>query len=86
MEAFTADRKLRVDIVVKRGLRNPPNPEYRDKRIVVDVTHADPQAPRYTCGQAALIMVDQLSLLPRRGSANTTLDRDMCSSTSGATK
>ena len=34
-----------MDIVVRRGgLRNAPNPEYRDKSVLVDVTHADPQA------------------------------------------
>ena len=44
-EPFTADRNLRMDIVVRKGgLRNAPNPEYRDKSILVDVTHADPQA------------------------------------------
>ena len=44
-EPFTADRNLRMDIVVRRrSLRNAPNPEYRDKSILVDVTHADPQA------------------------------------------
>ena len=43
-EPFTADRNLRMDIVVGGGgLRNAPNPEYRDKSIMVDVTHADPQ-------------------------------------------
>ena len=40
-EPFTADRNLRMDIVVGGGgLRNAPNPEYRDKSIMVDVTHA----------------------------------------------
>ena len=48
-EPFTADRKLRMDKVVRRGgLRNAPNPEYRDQyrdqSILVGVTHGDPQA------------------------------------------
>ena len=34
-----------MDIVVRSGgLRDAPKPEYRDKSILVDVTHADPQA------------------------------------------
>ena len=34
-----------MNIVVRRGgLRNAPDPEYREKSILVDVTHADPQA------------------------------------------
>ena len=40
-ESFTADRNVRMDIVVGRGLRNAPNPEYGDESILVDVTHAD---------------------------------------------
>ena len=44
-EPFTADRNLRMGIVIRRGgLRNAPNPEYRDESILVDVAHADPQA------------------------------------------
>ena len=44
-EPITADRNLRMDSVVRRGrLRNVPNPEHRDKSILVNVTHADPQA------------------------------------------
>ena len=33
-----------MDIVVRKDLRSAPNPEHRDKSILVDVTHADPQA------------------------------------------
>ena len=41
-EPFTAERNLRMDIVVRRsGL---PNREYRGKSILLDVTHADLQA------------------------------------------
>ena len=43
-EPFTADRNPRMDIVVRGGLRNAPNPEYRGKSILVNLTHADPQA------------------------------------------
>ena len=73
-----------MEIVVRRGsLRNAPNPEYPDKTIVVDVTYADPQA-RYTCGQAAPTMMDQLPLPAWCANTKTTLDRDMCPSTSAA--
>ena len=38
-------QNLRMDIVVRRGgLRSTPNLENRDRSILVDVTHADPQA------------------------------------------
>ena len=44
-EPFTAERNLRMDIVIRRGgLRDAPNREYRDKPILLDITHADPQA------------------------------------------
>ena len=36
---------MRIDIVARRGrLRDAPNREYREKYILLDVTHADPQA------------------------------------------
>ena len=38
---------------------------------------------RYTCEEAVLITMDQLPLPPRRASVDTTLVRDMCSSTNG---
>ena len=43
-EPVTADRYLWMDNVVRRGLRNALNPEYKNKSILVDVTHTDPQA------------------------------------------
>ena len=44
-EPYTADRNLRMDIVVRRGgLRDAPNREHREKCILLDVTHAGPQA------------------------------------------
>ena len=44
-EAFTASRNLRMDIVVRRGgLRDAPNREYREKPILLEVTHVDLQA------------------------------------------
>ena len=44
-EPFTVDRNLRMYIVVRReGLRDPPNREYRNMSILLDVTHADPRA------------------------------------------
>ena len=83
-EPFTVNRNLRMDIVVRRGGRlNAPTPEYRDKTILVDVTHADPQAQVYLrAGSAG--HDGSAPLLPECASANTTLDRDMCPSTSGA--
>ena len=42
-EPFTADRNLRMDIVFRRGaFRDAPSLEYRNKGILLDVTHADP--------------------------------------------
>ena len=42
---FTADRTVRMDIVVRKGvLQDAPNWERRDKCILLDVTHSDPQA------------------------------------------
>ena len=39
------DRNLRINIVVRGGgLRDAPNREYREKSILLDVTHTDPQA------------------------------------------
>ena len=44
-EPFTADRNVRMDIVVRRGgLRDAPNREYRENSILLDVTHPGPQA------------------------------------------
>ena len=84
-EPFTADRNLRVDIVIRRGgLRDAPR-ECREKSILLDVAPADQQAQVHTCGDSALIKMDQLPLPPRRASFNTTLVRDMCPSTNGAT-
>ena len=40
---------------------------------------------RYTCGEAVLITMDELPLPPRRASVNTTLVRDVCPLTNGAT-
>ena len=44
-EPFTTDRNLRMGIVIRRGgLRDAPNREYREKSILLDVTHhVDPQ-------------------------------------------
>ena len=44
-EPFMADKKLPIDIVIMRGgLRVALNRAYRDKSILLDVTHANPQA------------------------------------------
>ena len=43
-----------MDIVIRRGnLRDDPNREYRDKSILLDVTHADPQAQVNLRGNSA---------------------------------
>ena len=43
-----------MDIVIRRGsLRDAPNREYRDKSILLDVTHADPQAQVHPRGGSA---------------------------------
>ena len=52
-EPFTADRILRMDIVVRRGLRNAPIPEYRDKSIIVDVNQSDPQSQAHLRASSA---------------------------------
>ena len=53
-EPLTAERNLRMDIVIRRGsLRDAPNREYRDKPILRDVTHADPQAQVHIPGGSA---------------------------------
>ena len=42
---FTGDQNLSMGIVIRTGaLANASSPEYRNKRILLDVTHADPQA------------------------------------------
>ena len=42
---FNGDRNLRMDIVIERGgLRDATSSEYRNKAILLDITHADPQA------------------------------------------
>ena len=53
-EPFTADRKLRMNIVVRRGgLRDAHNRGYRDKSVLPHVTHADPQAQIHLRGGSA---------------------------------
>ena len=34
-ELFTSDRNLRMDIVIRRGIRDAPNREYSDKSILI---------------------------------------------------
>ena len=52
--AFTANRKMLIDIVVRRGSRrDASNREYREKSILLDVTHADPQAQIHLRGGRA---------------------------------
>ena len=77
------DKNLRMDVVVRRGgHRNAPNPEYRDKPILVNVTHADPQAQVHLRTGSA--NHDGSAASTSEARADTTLDRDMCLSTSGA--
>ena len=43
-----------MDVVIRReSLRDAPNREYRDKSILLDVTHADPQAQVHLRGGSA---------------------------------
>ena len=43
-----------MDIVIRRGsLRDAPNLEYRDKSVLLDVNHADPQAQVHLRGGSA---------------------------------
>ena len=84
-EPFTAERNLRMDIVIRRGsLRDAPNREYRDKNHSYWTSPMRIRKRRYTCEEAVLITMDQLPLPPRRASVNTTLVWDMCPSTNGA--
>ncbi len=51
---FTTERNLSMDIVVRRGaLRDASSPAYRNKGILLDVTHADPQAQVHLRGGSA---------------------------------
>ena len=53
-ELFTADRNLRMDIVIRRGgFWDAPNREYRDRSILLDVTYADPQSQVHLRGGSA---------------------------------
>ena len=76
-EPFTADRNLRMDIAVRRGgLRDSPTRGYREKPILLDVTHADPQTQTHLRGGSA--DHDGSALPPRRASGNTTLSSGTC--------
>ena len=84
-EPFTADRNLRMDIVVRRGgLRDVPNREYRKKSTLLDVTHADRQAQIHRRGGSADHDGSAAST-SRRASAKIMLVRDMCLLTKGVT-
>ena len=81
---FTGDQNLSMDIVVTTGaLSNKSSAEYRNKGILLDVTHADPQAQVH-CGTAAQPTMDAQPEPPRRESASTTLAQDTCPLTSAA--
>ena len=74
-----------MDIVVRReSLRDAPNREHKDKSILLGVTHADPQAQVHLRGGSA-DHDGSAAPTPRRASVSTTLVRDMCPSTNGAT-
>ena len=82
-EPVTAETNLRKDIVIRRGsLGDAPNREYRDKSILLDVTHADPQAQVHLRGGSS--DHDGSAVYLRGAQVNTTLARDMCPSTNGA--
>ena len=70
---FNADGNLRMDIVIERGgLRDATSSEYRNKAILVDVTHAAPRA-RVHMRVAALIETNLPPSLLRRESATIKL-------------
>ena len=68
-------KRLGISHEVKSGepFTTDRNREYRDKS----------RKRRYTCGEAALITMDQLPLPLRCASVNTALVRDMCPSANG---
>ena len=68
-------------------LLHEPTTKYRDKAILLDINYADPLLIGWVhlCEDAALTMADQLALPPRHASANTSLVRGKCPSTTGAT-
>ena len=71
-EPFTADKNLRIDIVVRRGdLRDAPNRVHSAGRHPCRPTRAGTPARR----QLVLTTMDQLLLPPRHTSANTTFVR-----------
>lgn len=54
-----------------------------NKCILLDVTHMPTLKRRCNCEKAVLIMMDRMSLPPRRASANSPLVPDVCPSTNG---
>ena len=85
-EPFTAERNLRMDIVIRRGsLQDAPNREYRDTSPSCWTSPTQTRTRRYTYEEVVLVMMVQPNLPRRRASANTTLVRDMCPSTNEAT-
>ena len=82
---FTGEQNLSMDIVTRPGaLSNSSSAEYRNKGILLDVTHTQTRKHRYTCGMAAQPTMDAQPELPRRESASTTLAQDTCPLTSAA--
>ena len=72
-------------VAVRRGGHtDAPIREYKEKSILLDVTHADPQAQVRLRGRSA-DHDDQLPLPPRRASANITPVRDTYFSTTRVT-
>ena len=71
---LTADKSLRVDIVIRRV----------ERQVHPAGRHPGPQAQVHLRGGSAghdgsvLITMDQLPLRPERASIDTTLVRDMC--------
>ena len=53
-EAFTPERNLPMDVVIRRGsCRGAPNTEYRETSVLLDVTRADSQATVHLRGGCA---------------------------------
>ena len=83
-EPFTAERNLRMGIVISRGsLRDAPSREYKDKSCWTSPMQTPKRS--YAYEEVVVITMVQPPLSPRRASVNTTLVRDMCPSTNGTT-
>ena len=82
---FTANRNLRTDIVVREKVCGTLQTGSTGISPSGWTSPTQTNKLGYTCGEGALITMHQLTLPPRRASANPTLVRDMRPPTNGAT-